>query len=109
MSKPTPNTERDELRELLLRRIGIPANIYVNIDDKSNNLDTILQAFATQKKQLLEAVLKTVGESEIEYKKYEPCPVCVAEYMYRCSCSESSDYVTGKIRAHIKKLMEEKV
>lgn len=61
MSKPTPATERDEpnFRNDILSifaRVGVP---HPDLDETSAQmLQDICYAFATQKKQLLEAVLE---------------------------------------------------
>ncbi len=60
--KPVMSKEdtRKKLREELLKRLGIPAHYYVNIDDKLNNIDTVMSLIEQEK---VEAVL-------VELKKY---------------------------------------
>lgn len=43
-------------------------------------------------------VSKAIDGAEIEYMKYEKCPVCTAPFMYQCTCDQASNVTANKVR-----------
>lgn len=55
------------------------------------------------KQALYKAMLEVIGDT-IEYDKYGKCPLCGAEYMYRCTCDNASEKTITSQRERLNQL-----
>lgn len=98
MTQAPTNDRTQQLRQWL-RKNTMSHNSALTDGGIDYIMGSVVEIVTTEKQALLDRIGKEVIEpAEIPYNEFSKCPSCGQRYMYRCTCSDASDYILSRQR-----------